>query len=393
MASRRRIARWCREAESLTLANDPPISAGLKRNFRALPPRAQAALAHEIVETRSRELSLAYRNVVALAVGHKRRRRKPGGFSMSTGVGVTFIVRQKWDRGSVEDERARLPAFLVAYTTHDGERLACAVPTDVEPAERYADFSPAASSAREIIDVGQPSTGAGTAGALTCALERPAHPGQTFGLGCRHVLSLSLEAQSTLSGNLPVRVRHVEGPLVGRTTRVRGSLRTSERGRSLDAQLLHVDDEAALSAVLEGIRFDGPEAFAKHFSDIPERYFVLVPRPAEAHGARTGAVAIPLRKHLVHRNFGLPYGGRIGGMVVHQWVVESLTERTERAELGPFPGDSGSPVVTGRTGGTLLGMHFGGRDSGGKSYMIPAWQLFEPANFHRQREARWRLVP
>lgn len=51
------------------------------------------------------------------------------------------------------------------------------------------------------------------------------------------------------------------------------------------------------------------------------------------------------------------------------------------------PGDSGSPIVMRAPGGghTLVGMHIAGGVEGGfpYSYAIPAWLLFNPAQYSK----------
>jgi hypothetical protein len=56
------------------------------------------------------------------------------------------------------------------------------------------------------------------------------------------------------------------------------------------------------------------------------------------------------------------------------------------------PGDSGSPVVTRKSGGMLLGMHIAG-DNADSSLMIPAWFLFSRSTYpslKKGKPLRWR---
>jgi hypothetical protein len=58
-----------------------------------------------------------------------------------------------------------------------------------------------------------------------------------------------------------------------------------------------------------------------------------------------------------------------------------------------FGGDSGSPVVTDPTGGTLIAMHIAG-DGERFSVAIPAWQLLHPALYRNDLAGEiWTLWP
>ena len=65
--------------------------------------------------------------------------------------------------------------------------------------------------------------------------------------------------------------------------------------------------------------------------------------------------------------------------MVHRTLIESEVDTATKG------GDSGSPLVGDTSRGRLLlGMHVAGVDNGpGKrfAYMIPAWQLFDTANY------------
>ncbi len=54
-------------------------------------------------------------------------------------------------------------------------------------------------------------------------------------------------------------------------------------------------------------------------------------------------------------------------------------------------GDSGSPVVSSKNGGMLLGMHIAG--GGNLAFMIPAWQLLNPARYKGVASSEvWELI-
>ena len=385
MANKRATTRWSRQAEALTLASRPRGVLQARRNFRALDREQRLELAREIVETRASELCLAYRNVVSVAFGYKVRRNNAGVSRVSRTACVIFVVKEKWQGDDEVNPLQTLPRELFAYVRIDGERRLCAVPTDVDPAEEYTDVRPE-SSTREMVNVKQESTRQNSVGTVTVAVRRSSEPEKIFALSCRHVFSLSGKSKATRATKNLVYVRSDPGKRVGLTTGVRGALRT--KGTSFDAQLAEVTEVDSLGALLEGVRFDGPDAWAEGFRDIPEAYFLLVAGHS-SNRPREQATAIRMRKSRVFQNFPIDYRGRIRGKVTHQWVVKSV--RTSGG-LGPFPGDSGAPMVSRRNGGMLLGMHFAGNSTGDVSYMLPAWELLNPYNYGVQGEAMWELA-
>lgn len=388
MPTKSRIRRWCKEAEARTLAARPSGVAAARHAFRALDESRRFDLSREIVETREAELCLAYRNVVEVAFGYRKKRDRAGIAKVRREVCVIFIVREKWEGDSGDYEPQRLPRELFTYAALNGQRVLFAVPTDVESANDSAAARPG-SARREPVNVSQAEVPHGETATLACALRRSEKPGRTFALSCRHALSLSLARNSRLATGLKVRVRTASGAIVGRSIAVRGPLRAEHEGLSFDAQLLEVSDARALAEVFDGVTFDGPDAYAKRFSDIPADYYVLVSRPQYSGNRNDRSAAVPLRKYKIRTNFGLRYGGRVGGTVVHEVVIESAATASD---LGPFLGDSGSPVTTRRNGGVLLGMHFGGMAGGGVSYMLPAWRLLNPLYYGRAGERMWSIA-
>jgi hypothetical protein len=315
----------------------------------------QLEVAREVVETRAPELARAYPGVVDISFGYRRRRPSPrGAYEVVPLPSVRFIVRHKWPRGAARSRKGAIPERLFAYCSLDGRRQLCAVPTDVEDARAFVGTRPQAGNIRVRWD------GSNIDGTLTCALRRQDDMGM-FALSCRHVLSLSDARHPEPTWGAAVELR-ADGAKVGVTRAIAGPLRRMP-DRSFDAQLMAVENADAIRRALAGLHLNG---YAAGFEDIPDHYFIRTPR-----------ATIPAQK------VGFVYDRpiyRMGGVgyVAHYLLVESAPDHLT------IGGDSGSPVVSEVDGGVLLGMHIAAVNNGPGNrfaYMIPAWQLLDPANF------------
>ena len=145
MSSARRStpASWLRERESASLRSRNAEQDAASQRWDALDDPAQRmALVREIVATRAAELTLAYRNVVAVVAGFRAQRNAVGDEELHPQPCVIFMVRQKWAAGQEADAAQRLPSRLLAYGPCLGRsravvRCLYAVPTDVQPALRH----------------------------------------------------------------------------------------------------------------------------------------------------------------------------------------------------------------------------------------------------------------
>ena len=335
----------------------------------------QMALVQEIVETRAAELCRAYKNVVSLSFGHRRRRNRKTGVQQNVRKPcVRLIVKKKWQGEQDEQPDEKLPKYLFAYWTVKGRRRLCAVPTDVESAEEHAGVRPQSGNwgieVRFVPRSGQPWK---ENGGIACVVKRKGHPRSLFAVSCRHVFALSKAWHHVDTSGSAVHVGHVGRDRTwvpfGRTTRVAGPLRESTM-LSFDAQLAEVRNGVALRRALNGIRVVG---YVKSTSNFPVSYSILTPRK----NLRATFVEFSPNR-IVHYGYGRLRAVR------HALVVVSNAET--------IPGDSGSPVVL-RTdrGWVLVGMHFAGDIKNGLAYMLPAWMLLSPATFGISGET-WRLL-
>lgn len=339
--------------------------------WKRLSPREQREAVRELIDTRHDELVRAYPNVLLVTSGYGTyRARKPPKSAPQKPVakrisarrrvddvlGVTFVVQRKRRRMSRRD---RIPSHLLAYWTVGGERVLCAIPTDVESAD---ELRPVTQTPTAVTREGLNRYSRGVTTALVKPPEDAAGP--LWALSCRHVFGMS----EYVGGASPTGNRvHVEAPPKDRFARVTqfwGRFRVGE-GTSFDAALAKVSSrELADRAV--------PVACTR-FATIDE-----IPRDLVIHVARPeGALRISAtRTHYYTRddNFGILCEGL--GVIYHAELFEMLAEP---ATLG---GDSGSPV-TGVRGyaRVLMGMHIAG--VGGRAYMLPAYQLLRMENFLR----------
>jgi len=375
MANRVKTARWADETEKSTLARIPAELKKAKRTFLSLLSRdEQLELCKEIAETRAVELCRAYHNVVDVCFGYKRRRdpRSNTNHVLRT-PSITFVVRSKWR--TTRKSREVLPEYLFSYWTVRRKRRLCAVPTDVEAASEFAGVRPRA--ARNRIAVFDEQTGNGDFGSVTCAVRRKGDP-RLFALSCRHVFSISdtLNGQAVIDA--AVHLQDLDGAIFGRTTAIRGPL-APKPAISFDAQLAAVTPAVMnqFRSTMAGLSFTDANSFAHGMADIPDKFWIVTPRID--HNVQVRVRAEKLR-FVFDR--GIDYPGV--GLVSHQMLLEA-----QLIDGAAVEGDSGSPVVTHIGGERLLGMFIAGTDT--LFYIIPAWQLFAPANYDLPNES-WALV-
>lgn len=323
-----------------------------------LTPAKQMSVVREVVETRAAELVRAYRNVIDVGFGYRRRRsQRSGGYQIVRTPCVRFVVRRKWAGRTEEDPERKIPERLFAYCWVGGERRLCAVPTDVEDARAFAVPRSQAGG----IEVTWDETKAH--GAVACGVQRSGDK-RTFALSCRHVLSLSdVYSQEPTWGASVAVLADGATAVLGRTRAIAGTLQEAPRP-SFDAQLLEVTSLDALRLALDETRF---LSYASGLDDLPDQFLILTPH-GDVGASKLGFVydrpLYPL--------------GQIG-YVSHRMLVESTPDTATQS------GDSGSPVVSQARDGMLLGMHIAGLDNskGNRfAYMIPAWQLFDPRNYN-----------
>lgn len=357
-----------------------PLLEQAAANYAQIDDEAlKARLAYEIAVTRGAELTLAYKSVILVLSGQRRRRQR-GRERLQDESCVVFIVRKKWDRRDrkrLSDAQA-LPTGLLTFVEWRGERVLVAVPTDVQLSEKHAAVRPQ--------------------GLSGVCVRRPGHIDEygtvTIGLadGRRALSALHvLTPHFSIQGTSPVSSSRVEfaagspqptaAALLGGSSAQGGRL-VPAPGISLDAQLLDVSNVGLLGQMLADLPLSSAESYVAsvtrfhqlRFSDPPPVIEILVPRNrmgSTQNRARVFAAFSTIAPH----SFAVPYGAIDGILDVAHW---ELIELDALAGQQTRRGDSGSAVVFWRDDGTatLIGMHIAG--VGSRAHVLPAWLLFSP---------------
>ena len=388
--------RWSTATESSSLQPRHRLLEEASRHFDVVLTAAeQLRAASEIVTTRSSELTLAYTNVVMVTAGRKKMRgRKPGTQRLTNTPCVVLAVREKWTRTKDKGAGHQLiPKRLLTYATHDGRRLLCAVPTDVQDeADTYGLWP---QSARAVV-VSDPDLEP-ELGVVACTVELQTSTGPLkFVMGARHVFSPIPEIGGRkVKGSVPFApMRDPDSPpgapILGMTTTFGGVLTTSD-DISFDVQLASVASGSwsTVKTMLDGMRLSKTEPFIPsrdRFEEIClDNFFeILVPDNHPDAGMKPRKTLSTTWETTLEEDFSFSYPVRLEGKrttcLVSHWELLKLSIANGRRTL---PGDSGSPVVWWRDDGacTLVGMHIAGKDGASVSLAIPSWQLFSVDNY------------
>jgi hypothetical protein len=335
---------------------------------RDLAREEQLRVAEEIVLTRAEELCLAYPNVLHVTFGHRRvRDKRSKRHRVVPTPCVRFLVARKWPKGRKKRVSGRIPGHLLAFCVVGGERRLCAVSTDVEDVRIHSRIRAQGTAVAAIWN------GTSEFGTIACAVQRDVLPDRIYGVSCRHVLSLSAKFFDETTWGAQVQVQTAATSTIGPTRAIAGSLGAAD---SFDAQLVEATNREALRSALGS---PVPVQYARGVAELPARYDIHTPSGT----IEAAFVDFPPEP-------GYDVGGhRIG----HRTIVQSQPEE------GTNAGTSGSPVIS-KDGRTLLGMHVAGKaemDPQGHfiavSYMIPAWELLNPANYaNASNQETWALV-
>lgn len=380
---------WSVHTEQASLLMREPVLEQAKANYEALVSRPmQMQLAREIAQSRGAELTLAYRNVVMVSAGF-RRRDEDGAERLTKEPCVIFVVRRKWkSKDGVGTDRQFLPDHLLAHAFGPHGRVLVAVPTDVQLETRYA--SARAQSNREIC-VRSPMH-LDDYGALTAAVVVSLGGAVSKrGLCPMHVLTPTFSSANGMPlGGATIEIANgmpqQDGARqVGTSIAVGGQLVPGPE-ISFDAQLLEISNDDVVFHMLEDVPLSGEEPFITS----PARYDELVldgsTRPIEILLADNHPNAKDARPRLFlepagtsDHAYSIQYENSDGEvMLVQHWMVIHLQCPDEQE---PLHGDSGAPVVMWLDGErcTFVGMHIAGE--GRLSHVLPAWALMFPGSY------------
>lgn len=348
-----------------------------------------AGLAREVAQTRAAELTRAYRQLVWVLPGFRRKQRD-GRTVASNEVCVIFVVRRK---AVMDPEHAQhLPRWLVTFAEHEGRRQPFALPTDVQDASGYA-----GATAHTAHGVWTRRPGfAAEDGSFACLVDLATDEGSlTCLLGAMHVFTPNPD------GTLQVQPGHVVMPLtatgkaLGNTPLAEGLpwggvLRDDENADapSFDVQLAVVDDAAQAMArervPLRNLNVQRP--FVSSLQDLlallgePGGFFLLTP---DNHPQQPARGEVPLSLAAMPATASFPYSFATPAGLVDKEVFHAEPLRFDQVDdRSPLPGDSGSPIVFIHPDGTMtfVAMHIGG-DGAGNSWAIAAWRIFDLDNW------------
>ena len=389
-----RRAAWSRAMEARALQVPGDQLKGAIANWHHMGDQAQQlALVRENAQTRGPELTLAYRNVVHVTSGYRKRRSRSGAERLVAEPCVVFVVRKKWAQGErAADDLQRLPAHLMAWASIDGQRVLCALPTDVQPEADLFGVRPRGASMGWTDEPDFPETGT-----LACVLE-VSEGGQRlrFALSALHVFSPQPHIDPPAASNgrafLPLSASGapLHAPPIVSTVEFGGALRDSSSGLpSFDVQLARIESPARVRAALADMPLSRQQPFitdeamferlaSQHFFDlvVPENH------PDRPQTPRPRMVCEFSR--WLNRAQTIPYNARRGTTrVVCNALHTQLVEMKIRGPNQPLPGDSGCALVVYLGDGTctLAGLFIASHDKLPFAYAIPAWHLFDPSAY------------
>lgn len=402
-------AAWSRAMESRAL--QPPADA-LDRaaaQWQHIAPAKQLALARESAQARAPELVRAYRNVVHVTSGYRKRRAASGEEHLVPEPCIVFVVRRKWpsSRSINLDDPQRLPKSLLAWDTVEGQRVMCAIPTDVQVEADLRGVRPRGATLGITEDPSREVTGT-----LTCLIDVQSAGARTrYLVSALHVFSPSPQITPPMltQGNsfVPMhsdRTTRVPPPLAT-TSGFGGALRDAGTGSSsLDVQLAIIapSAQARVRAALADLRLSPTRPFVTDkamFERLStQRLFDLA-----VPGNHPGRPPVEPRPRMVcafsrwlDRAFSIPYPARSGATnVTCDAVHDELVEMVVRGSNWPLPGDSGCALVVYFDDGScaLAGMFIASDEKLAFAYAIPAWNLLDPtAYFNLPQGAQLKLA-
>lgn len=395
MAALKRSIRqdWSRRVEAATASANLALLAEGRLGYSKLSFGERLNLCREIVETRRRELCIAYDNVVMVTAALKAARSpRTGKRKVGKEPCVVFFVRRKWPRGMAAKNLQLIPAELLAYAGSGPNRAICSVPTDVVSEKQVFDSELQASTGINVTRGGSEFFAN-----VTCAV-RVTLDGKPrdMMLSCLHVFSPYPAADiSPPEGGTPISRGDKEGaPAFGVSAPLGGSAWSNEKDPSFDAQLADIGkksgDLAALKRALGGMALSPTRPFLRNRDE-----FNTCLETIRSTNAKIRILVSPYNSddgQPVHRDVTVDYLGDHSETDLWDFhatvnkkrdTIHILQLRLMDMNFTGDPttrGDSGSPVVTDAGDGlTLIGMHIAGAPD--HSVMMPAWQLFDPFNY------------
>ena len=276
-----------------------------------------------------------------------------------------------------------MPAHLLAFADIGGERVLCAIATDVRPLADYGKPTPKAGGILPRpygVNVDRAQATKYVVGTLACAVRRPLQPGKLFVLSCRHVLSRSLIDATEAHANCPVYNWSVGTTPLGKSLAVKGAL-TDASEESFDSQLAEVTSPSQLGRTLGSFAYDIQQPAAQGPDDIENAFWIATPR----NGTNDNRLLVRavFQGYLIDKEIVYKLPGR-SIRVRHAMLIHAVADEVL------LDGDSGSPAVRTKGGNRLMGMFIAGNEN--IAYLIPAWQLLTPKKYGIASEPPWEVV-
>lgn len=317
----------------------------------------QEELLAELIETRASEFRRAYPDIIAIGYGIRTQTRGKRRYRKERELALKFMVRRKWSKNSPLQRSSRgLPCHVFAYRLHEGDRVLCNIPTDVEERKSYRGCRPQ-QAVLVSVSAGD-SSAAPERGSIACAVRVPGDTTSIYAMSAAHLFDLAEEYWPAIPSQVRVS-NSTSGSIFAEVSDYVGPLREAEQGMSFDAALANVSDPAGLASVFGGVQ---PTRSVASSSEIPQSYGISTAR---------GMLNATKATTWVSTDQVLEY--KLGGNTVriqHSVLIES--------DANTIPGDSGAPVIS-LDGDTLIGMNiYGGK---GISFMIPAFSLLASGNY------------
>ncbi|MDD2179979.1 hypothetical protein OIN59_21280 [Acidovorax sp. D2M1] len=371
--------------ERRSAARDQTLIDDARTHYQQLDSGEQFALALQLAACRRAEMTQRYRSVVHVVGGVRRRTMADGDRLQRSEPCVVFVVRRKQAEEDLGPSQC-LPRELLTPAMVGGRLLICAVPTDVQQESRFLDARAQAATAIHSVS----TKGVADWGALACVVQ--GDDGDAFAIAPAHVLSPypPLNGRGIAEENAKqFRVVRAEIPtdtvpcLEGT---VHGGRLAPYPATSFDVQFAKVTDLQRVSEAFSGIRWSVQHPFAV---DLPDLFAlmqngvlleIMVPSNHKDRLSDAEPVVLFADVSTYCENCPLTYVFESPGkskLVLHS--VLELQLELGHATLG---GDSGSPVVVPVNDGyVFVGMHIAGNIEACTAWVIPAWELFDPARY------------